>query len=428
MKIQVGKWYFGWNIVAVSTIITLLTMGLRMGIGPFFTPMMNDLDMSRTVLSTIIAVSMIVYGLGMPLAGMISGRFGTRFVLLLGVAIISGSIVWTVSTNSILGFFVSFGVLLSIGLAFTSPVAVTSLIGRWFIRQRGKALFFLATGAMAGIAIITPLSAILISWIGWERTLLFFGLLFIVIVVPSAVFIMREDVPEGADRLLSKTAEDKGLSTNQLSGEEPEFSWREAVKTGPFWKISLGLFACGFSMNLIGSHGVPMLVDHHFDAHTASFGIGLIGGVAIFSTLILGSISDRYPRRNILCWIYVIRGLGFLGLVYAVTSWQLYLIAITGGLVWAGSNALSSALIGDLYGVKLMSLLYGWSYFGHQIGAAIGSFLGGWGYETFGTHVVSFGTATVLLMIAGIVSYRIPKDVSLVHATIIQNRTPQHGA
>ncbi|MEI6838930.1 MAG: MFS transporter, partial [Alcaligenaceae bacterium] len=35
---KVGAWYFGWNIVAGGLLLTLLTVGLRMGIGPFFLP------------------------------------------------------------------------------------------------------------------------------------------------------------------------------------------------------------------------------------------------------------------------------------------------------------------------------------------------------------------------------------------------------
>ena len=38
----------------------------------------------------------------------------------------------------------------------------------------------------------------------------------------------------------------------------------------------------------------------------------------------------------------------------------------------------------------------------------ISSWLGGWGYETFGTHWVAFGTAGALLLAAAAVSLRLP--------------------
>jgi MFS family permease len=156
-----------------------------------------------------------------------------------------------------------------------------------------------------------------------------------------------------------------------------------------------------------------MLIDHHFDPTTASFGVGLIGLVAIFSTLVLASIADRFAKRKLLFFIYFIRGLGFLGLVFSQNTWQLYLVAALGGLVWSGSIAMSSAILGDLFGVRLLGILYGWAYLGHQIGGSISSFLGGWGYEVFGTHVISFGLAAFILISAGIISYLIPDKLKL---------------
>ena len=47
-----------------------------------------------------------------------------------------------------------------------------------------------------------------------------------------------------------------------------------------------------------------------------------------------------------------------------------------GGIVWAGSIALSSAILAD--GVRLVGLLYGLAYLGHQVGGMISSWLGGW--------------------------------------------------
>lgn len=405
-----GKWYFGWNIVAVSTALTLLTVGTRLGIGPFVKPILNDLGMDRTTLSVIIAIGMLVYGIGMPLAGRLLDWFGTRIVLLIGVGLVVLSIIWTYYAHDVLSFAMAYGVLLSLGLAFTSPVTVTPVVSRWFTRQRGKALFYLSTGSMAGIAIMTPIFTWFIDLVGWRNTLMLLAGLFILIAVPSTLFVIRDEVPEGADTLPGN----KGGSSSNKSQEPVVLStWTEALKTLPFWKVSFGLFVCGFSMNLLGSHGVPMLTDHHFSNVTASFGVGMIGIVAMISTLFLGSISDRIPRRNMLSVIYFVRGLGFLGLVLVIAPWQLYLVAVIGGLVWSGSAALSSAILGDIYGVRWVGILYGWAYFIHQIGGAIGSFLGGWSYEHFGTHLVAYSITTLLLLLASMVSLQIPSQLNL---------------
>jgi MFS family permease len=404
---KVGSWYFGWNIVAGASLLTLLTVGMRMGIGPFFLPIAEDLGFSRSLLAGIVAIGMLCYGLAMPLGGYLVARRGTRFVLLLGVAIVVAASIWSIYARTPWSFFLSFGVLLSVGLAFTSPVAVTPVISRWFTRQRGMALFFLSTGSMAGIAVMTPVLTTAIHHYGWQATLLGYAIAFAVMAVPIAVYVMRDAAPLGTDTL-NNLAVAATSSTNKYVEQTAVMTFGQAVRTVPFWKICLGLFTCGFSMNLLGTHGMPMLMDHGFDATTSSFGIGLIGLVAIFSTLVLGRLADKIPRRYILSTIYLIRGLGFFALLIVGTHFELYIAAAVGGIVWAGSIAMSSAILADLYGIRLVGILYGWTYLSHQVGAMISSWLGGWAYEVYGTHWVAFGSAGVLLILAAALSLTLP--------------------
>ncbi|VCU71610.1 Major Facilitator Superfamily protein [Pigmentiphaga humi] len=404
---RIGNWYFGWTIVAAAAFLTLLTVGMRMGIGPFFLPIADDLGFSRSMLAGMVAVGMLCYGLAMPLAGYLVAARGTRFVLLTGMTIVVASTIATVQATGPLAFFLAFGVGQSIGLGLTSPVALTPILARWFVRRRGMALFFLSTGSMAGIALMTPIFTALISWLGWRSAMLVFAAAFALFTVPAALLIFRDQAPPEADLGPEEAA--RRARVTQAAPAGADLRVRDALVSWPFWQIALGLFTCGFSMNLLGSHGVPMLMDHGFDPMTSSLGIGLIGAVAVFSTLVLGRLSDVLPRRNILAAIYLVRGLGFFALVMVGVQWELYTAAAIGGIVWAGSIALSSAILADLYGVRLVGVLYGWAYLGHQFGGMISSWLGGWGYETFGTHWVSFGMAGALLVGAAAVSMRLPR-------------------
>src|SRR5690606_25796188 len=162
----------------------MLTVGLRMGIGPFFLPIADDLGFSRSVLAGIVAVGMLFYGLAMPVAGHLVAARGTRFVLLLGVAFILIASAWAITATGAIGFLLSFGVLLSVGLGFVSPVTLTPVLSRWFTRQRGMALFFLSTGSMAGIAILTPVLSFLIDTLEWRQT-----------IFSSALFLTHGTVP-----------------------------------------------------------------------------------------------------------------------------------------------------------------------------------------------------------------------------------------
>lgn len=399
------RWYFGWNIVAAAALMTLLSSGMRLSFSPFFLPITHDLGFSRSLLASIVAVGMLTYGLTMPLAGLLIARVGTRPVLLLGNAIVVVSVLWTVNASGATSFLLAFGLLLSVGLGLVSPVSLTPIISRWFTQRRGMALFFLSTGSMAGMALLTPVLSFAIGHLGWRETLLGFAAIFTVVTLPAALRVMSEGAPAHADM---DPADWAAHASRPAASSTHGMSFRQALSTAPFWQITFGLFACGFSMNLLGTHGMPMLMDHGFDAFTSSMGIGLIGLVAIGGTLVLGRFADRLPRRHILAAIYLVRGLGFLALVMVGTHWELYLTSTVGGLVWAGSIALSSAILADLYGVKLVGVLYGTAYLGHQVGGMLSAWLGGWAYEHLGTHWVAFGAAGVLLFAGAVVSMQLP--------------------
>ncbi|MCZ2105641.1 MAG: MFS transporter [Burkholderiales bacterium] len=412
-----GTWYFGWNIVAVATVLTLLSVGLRLSIGPFFFPIAHDLGFSRSGLSSIIAVGMLVYGVMMPLAGWLVARISTRGVLLAGTLMVVVGTVWTVNAHTALDFLLAFGVVLSIGLALVSPVTLTPIVSRWFVRQRGMALFFLSTGGMAGLAVVTPVLTWAIEAFGWRHAMVGYVALFALLALPSVVYLIREDVPPGADLRV------EGSTAAPAPAPEPALGhlglW-QALATRPFWLITLGLFANGFSMTLLGAHGVPMLVDHHFSPTTGGLGIGMIGMVAIFSTLVLGHVADRVSRRKMLAMIYFVRGAAFIGLLLVATPGQLYAVAIVGGLVWAGSLALSSAIMADVYGVRTLGVLYGIAYLCQQIAGMVSAWLGGWGYETFQTHWVAFGAAALVLFVGGAVTLALPHHRMRVPAAAVR--------
>ena len=108
-----SKRYYGWNIVFASALLTLITVGMRMSIGPFFLPMLADFDMTRTNLSMIVAVGMFVYGVGMPLAGYMERRYGTRTVLLSGAVIVFLSSLGTLLAKTPVGVLFALGSCLS---------------------------------------------------------------------------------------------------------------------------------------------------------------------------------------------------------------------------------------------------------------------------------------------------------------------------
>lgn len=376
-----------WPILAVAFLVSLVSTGLRFAIGPFMRPLVEEFGFTHGQLSGIVAAAMLAFGFALPLAGRLADRWGSRVVVAAGIVLMALSLVIVAASRSPVAFTVGFAGVASLALAATGQVALSPVISHWFRRQRGFAMMFLSAGGMGGIALMTPVSTALIASVGWRAAYLLFAAFAVLVLLPLVLRWVRDEAGSAA-RLRAA-------------------AWQPALATTPFWLLACGLFACGFSMHLMGTHGVPMLEHHGFDRMTASFGVGLIGLVSIWSTLGLGVLADRVGKPAFLGLIYLVRGLGFLALVAVGHEWELYLTATIGGLAWAGSAALTSAITADIYGARVVGTLFGLLYFGHQIGAAVGSYLGGWAFDTLGDYSVAFVAAAVLLFIGAAASWRI---------------------
>ena len=142
---------------------------------------------------------------------------------------------------------------------------------------------------------------------------------------------------------------------------------------------------------------------------TAAFSLSVLGMAAIVGGLCLGALSDRWGRKGVLAGIYFVRGIGFF-LLFAVTdTTALYLLAILGGLGWSGSGAMTSALTADLYGRFSVGTIYGTIFLAHQIGGALGAYVGGLTFDLTGSYAFIFTLAGSVLLLASLLSVTIPE-------------------
>ena len=64
------KLFYGWWVVGAFSVTTFMSTGVRHAVGPFLKPIVADLGLDRASFSAVIALSLFLYGVFMPLAGM----------------------------------------------------------------------------------------------------------------------------------------------------------------------------------------------------------------------------------------------------------------------------------------------------------------------------------------------------------------------
>ena len=388
--------FYGWWVAVGFSLIIFLSTGIRFAVGPFLKPMVGDLGIDRGAFSLVVSLSLFLYGLFVPLIGLLVDRWGARLVCSLGTVVMGIAMGLTSTVHTLWEFALYYGVLAALGLATTGQVVASATLSRWFVKRRGTAVSALSVATMAGISLLMPGVMWSILRFGWRETFMILGVVSLAFCLPISVFVVRDD-PERMG--LRPDGEAPAAASSGVTAVVERTATGDALRTPSFWFLSGGLFTCGFSMSLLSAHGVPMLTDHGFHSMTASSAMGLTGVSSIAAGMVIGILSDRWGRKPMLAFVYLLRVVAFTLLFLTHDPVVLMVVAILAGLSLTGSFAMASALTADIFGRLSVGSIFGLVFLVHQIGAALGSWLSGYLFDVSGGYGLAFAIACGLLLV-----------------------------
>ncbi len=143
----------------------------------------------------------------------------------------------------------------------------------------------------------------------------------------------------------------------------------------------------------------------------------MMGIFDFFGTIGSGWLSDRVDARWLLFWYYGLRGLSLLYLPHSdFTLGSLTPFAIFYGLDWIATVPPTLKLTAEKFGREKASVVFGWVFAGHQLGAASIAFAAGF----IRTHYTSYLPAFLIagtLCLAG----------ALLALLVVRPKAPQTG-
>jgi MFS family permease len=367
--------------------IIMLSLGIRHGFGIFLRPMTLDLQWPRATFAFAIALQNLVWGFAQPFVGMVADRFGAGRVLAAGGFLYAAGLVLMAQATTGFELALSTGVLVGLGLSGTYTI-VFGVVGRTVRAERlSMALGVLSALASFGQFAMLPYGQALISSIGWWWALMILAI--------NAGLILPLAIPLSGDHGTSAGASALPQSVSS--------ALLEARSHRGFWLVILGFFVCGFQVVFIATHLPAYLLDHGMSVDVGMVALALIGLANIPGSFLAGYWGGRYPKKLLLTGIYVVRAAIIAAFLLApITEWSVYLFAIALGLVWLGTVPLTSGIVAQIFGVQYLSMLFGIVYLGHQIGAFLGSWLGGYVYDRTGSYEIVWMIAILLSGMAAV--------------------------
>jgi MFS family permease len=391
--------HYAWIVAGVTCLALLAVGGVRSSFGVFVQPLQHEFGWDRTAISVTAVLSMLLYGALGPLAGRLADRYGPKWILAVSVFLAGVGALASSTMSRLWQFHLYYGLITSIGAGGAAMVTAAAMTSRWFAQRRAFVMGLAGAGVSAGQLAFLPLAAHLEMAYGWRWSFAGMGLILLVMVVPVACALLRNDPAEIG--LLPYGAR-AGVGAIDTGPAPVRFTpFRAAVRRREFWLLAGSFFVCGYtSTGLIGVHLIPHAVDHGFDKMAASGAMGLMGAMNVVGTTASGWIADRYGRRIPLALYYFLRGLSLFFLLAVGNLAELHLFAVVFGLNYISTVPPTSMLTADLFGRQSVGMLFGWIFFAHQIGAGLASYVGGAVYDHAGAYDWAFLSAGVLGLVA----------------------------
>ncbi|QJC87147.1 MFS transporter [Bacillus inaquosorum] len=411
--------HYAWIIVSVTFLILLAVQGVRLSFGAFVEPWERQFSMDRGTISLISTLSFIVYGISQPVIGRLVDKWGARAVLSWSSLLTGVSIFLTYFVTSPWQLFLLYGLGVSLGVGGASNVAASVLVVNWFSKKRGLAFGIMEAGFGAGQMLLVPGSLMLIHWFSWKLTVVVLGLLLMVIVFPAALLMLRNNPSE-------KNAEPIGGLADEEKETAPKttaLSVTGMFRMKQFWFLILPFLICGFTtVGLMDTHLIPFSHDHGFSTTVTSAAVSLLAGFNIAGILLSGIVADRWSSRKILCFLYAVRALSIVILIYSHEPYLLLAFAILFGLVDFATVAPTQMLATQYFQNYSIGLMIGWLSLAHQIGSALGAYVPGVIYTVTGEYTLAFYLSIGMLVLASVmnVMLREPATVTRDSAAVME--------
>lgn len=313
--------------------------------------------------SSLTATFMLVaFVAGILIGGRIMDRIGPKKMAIVGSLIMSFGILASALVTSDYSYmiYLTYGLIggFGVGAVYTCTV---SPIQKWFFDRKG-----FATGLMVGafgfsLVIFGPLAdKVLLPSVGVSSTFLVFGVAFLLVCIPAALFIGNP--PEGY-------VIPKAPSANT----QKQYTTKEMLRTKSFYLITFSLFFIITAFFVLN----PLFKDLGVSRGLGDLAVMTVMIVGICSAsgrIVITWISDNIGRMSGLFLIFI---LTLVGVTLVIFAEELLFVACMGLIAFGfgGAAGIYATVTSDNFGTKNMGSNYGMVMLGFGASALVAQVL-----------------------------------------------------
>lgn len=382
-------------MLAACFVLNMLGRGMGDTYAVFLLPLERDFGWTRSQVTGVYSVYLLVNGFTAPLVGLFFDRLGPRWVYGAGVACLGAAFVLASTLATLWQFYLFIGVLVGLAVSLNGMVPASALLSRWFRKRLSTAIGIAFSAVGAGTLVFVPLAQYLVTAYDWRTA--YRGLGFALLALAPVVVLAFPWRAMQAGHPVLQVARAKGAGSGTTV--------REALRTRTFWSLSQIFFCTATAMFSMLVQLVAFFIDAGFSPLTAATAYGALGMLSAFSVMMSGPVAERFGYRQAATASFVGTGSGILLLVALTAAPSTLLLGafvLVFGLCMGVRGPIVSSVSARLFAGPNVATIYGAIYATNALGAAFGAFLGGLLHDLTGGYVAGLALALVFVVLAAL--------------------------
>lgn len=286
--------FYGWHIVVYASIALAATgPGQTVGVSLFIDPLIEDLGLTRSSVSTAYLIGTLGGAVALPWIGRAIDRFGVRRTMAVVGAAFGAILIGLSFVTSVAGLTLGFVGLRMAGQGALGLTASTA-VALWFTRRRGTAIGLVTAIGAVGISATPLLIEPLLADYGWRNVWRLEGVAIWLVVIPLGLFAMRNrpaDLGQRPDGPVP--ADQRGRAPYRATG----LTRAEALRHPYFWMICAAVALSGLLTTAVAFHQISLLTARGLTSTQAAANFIPQTIAGLVATLVAGYLMDRFSGR-----------------------------------------------------------------------------------------------------------------------------------
>jgi MFS family permease len=384
---------YAWVVVWATFVCLAVIFGVSYSFAAFFESFAVEFSAQRADVSWIFGLSGFVYFVLGAGGGMLADRFGPRIVCSAGMALIALGLLATSWATSLLAVYVSYGLLVGLGIALVYTPSIAS-VQPWFTTRRGLAGGIASSGVGAGTLLVPVLVAMAIGPMPWREAMQVLALGVLVLGLLAAALLRRAPA----------------APSSGSGGSATGLSLRETLSTPTFRWFYLATVLASPVMFIPFAHVSASARDLGLGEAFAVGLVGLIGVGSLVGRFAIGVVADRLGRAQTLVLMQLSMGASYVLWGAAGGQGMLVVFALWFGLSYGSIVSLLPAICMDYFGGKSVASVVGTLYSGAALGNLLGPVLAGAVFDHSGHYLGVMAVCGVLSLCATWASHQMKRS------------------